>query len=253
MPRYFIEVSYKGTNYGGFQIQQNSNTIQAEIEKALNVFFRSVISLTGSSRTDAGVHALQNFFHFDSHVLPLPPALEKAVYNLNAILPPDILIKSICLVADEMHCRFDARQREYQYFVYQQKDPFNDCRAYYYPYKLDIDLLQQAAKSVLNYEDFSSFCKRNTQVKTFICNIAESSWKQDGASFTYTVKANRFLRGMVRGLVGTMLKVGTGKISAEQFIAIIESRSAVKTDFSVPAHGLFLIKVNYGPGILHPG
>ena len=209
------------------------------------MFFKSAISLTGSSRTDAGVHALQNFFHFDSDVLPQPPAIEKAVYNLNAMLPPDIVVKSIRRVADEMHCRFDAIQREYQYFVYQQKDPFNNFRSYYYPYKLDINLLQQAAAAILKFEDFSSFCKRNTQVKTFICNIAESSWEQQGTNFVYTVKANRFLRGMVRGLVGTMLKVGTGKIALEQFVQIIESRSAVKTDFSVPAHGLFLIKVNY--------
>jgi len=250
MPRYFIEVSYKGTNYGGFQIQQNANTIQAEIEKALHIFFKSAISLTGSSRTDAGVHALQNFFHFDSKVLPQPTAIEKAVYNLNAILPQDIVVKAIYQVGDEMHCRFNARQREYQYFVYQQKDPFNDFHAYYYPYKLDITLLQLAAKSILDFKDFSSFCKRNTQVKTFICTIAESYWEHKGATFTYTVKANRFLRGMVRGLVGTMLKVGTGKISVEQFIKIIESRSTVKTDFSVPAHGLFLVKVNYSPLVL---
>ncbi len=245
MPRYFIEVSYKGTNYGGFQIQQNSNTIQAEIEKVLTVFFKSQIGLTGSSRTDAGVHALQNFFHFDSDVLPAAPSIEKAVYNLNAMLPGDIVVKTMRQVADEMHCRFDAIEREYQYFVYQQKDPFNDFRAYYYPYKLDLQLLQQAAAAILNFEDFSSFCKRNTQVKTFICNIAESRWEQSETGFIYTVKANRFLRGMVRGLVGTMLKVGTRKISLEQFVQIIESRSAVKTDFSVPAHGLFLVKVSY--------
>lgn len=245
MPRYFIEVSYKGTNYGGFQIQQNSNTIQAEIEKVLKTFFRYDISLTGSSRTDAGVHALQNFFHFDSDTMPEPPVLNKAVYNLNAMLPPDIVIKSIRKVADDMHCRFDAVQREYQYFVYQQKDPFSDFRAYYYPYKLDINLLQQAAASILEFEDFSAFCKRNTQVKTFICNIAESVWEQQAKSFVYTVKANRFLRGMVRGLVGTMLKVGTGKLSLQQFTAIIESRSAVKTDFAVPPHGLFLVEVKY--------
>jgi tRNA pseudouridine38-40 synthase len=245
MPRFFIELCYKGTNYAGFQIQKNANSIQAEIEKALAIFFKTPFALTGSSRTDAGVHALQNFFHVDTEVLPEPIVLEKSVYNINAILPGDIVVKHIYEVPDEMHCRFDAVQREYKYFIYQQKDPFNQDRAYYYPYTLNIQLLQQAAGLLLNFQDFSSFSKRNTQVKSFICNIAESRWEQNGDSFTYTVKANRFLRGMVRGLVGTMLRVGTGKLSIEEFIELIERKNAAKTDFSVPAQGLFLINVKY--------
>ena len=245
MPRFFIELSYKGTQYAGFQIQKNANSIQAELEKALTVFFKIPFVLTCSSRTDAGVHALQNFFHVDIEILPSPALLTKSVYNINAILPGDIVVKRIYQVPNELHSRFSAVQREYQYFIYQQKDPFNQDKAYYYPYSLDLNLLQQAAAILLTYQDFSSFSKRNTQVKSFICNIAVSKWEQQKDGFVYTVKANRFLRGMVRGLVGTMLRVGTGKLTINDFVALIERKNAAKTDFSAPAHGLFLINVKY--------
>ena len=245
MPRFFIELSYKGTQYAGFQIQKNANSIQAELEKALTVFFKIPFVLTCSSRTDAGVHALQNFFHVDIEILPSPALLTKSVYNINAILPCDIVVKRIYQVPNELHSRFSAVQREYQYFIYQQKDPFNQDKAYYYPYSLDLNLLQQAAAILLTYQDFSSFSKRNTQVKSFICNIAVSKWEQQKDGFVYTVKANRFLRGMVRGLVGTMLRVGTGKLIINDFVALIERKNAAKTDFSAPAHGLFLINVKY--------
>ena len=245
MPRFFIELSYKGTQYAGFQIQKNANSIQAELEKALTVFFKIPFVLTCSSRTDAGVHALQNFFHVDLEILPSPALLTKSVYNINAILPGDIVVKRIYQVPNELHSRFSAVQREYQYFIYQQKDPFNQDKAYYYPYSLDLNLLQQAAAILLTYQDFSSFSKRNTQVKSFICNIAVSKWEQQKDGFVYTVKANRFLRGMVRGLVGTMLRVGTGKLTINDFVALIERKNAAKTDFSAPAHGLFLINVKY--------
>lgn len=244
MSRYFIEVSYKGTNYSGFQVQQNANSIQAEIEKALKTFFRFDFQLTCSSRTDAGVHALSNYFHFDIEAVT-EDQLQGAVYNLNAILPDDIVLKRIYKVADTAHCRFDALSREYQYFIYQNKDPFLADRAYYYPYKLDIEKLQQAANVILNYRDFTSFSKKNTQVKTFQCTIIKSEWLLQDNTIIYTVQANRFLRGMVRGLVGTMLKAGTGKISINEFIAIIENRDAMKADFSTPPQALFLMNVQY--------
>ena len=245
MPRFFIELSYKGTQYAGFQIQKNANSIQAELEKALTVFFKIPFALTCSSRTDAGVHALQNFFHVDLEIVLSPALLTKSVYNINAILPGDIVVKRIYQVPNELHSRFSAVQREYQYFIYQQKDPFNQDKAYYYPYFLDLNLLQQAAAILLTYQDFNSFSKRNTQVKSFICNIAVSKWEQHKDGFVYTVKANRFLRGMVRGLVGTMLRVGTGKLLINDFVALIERKNATQTDFSAPAHGLFLINVKY--------
>ena len=245
MPRYFIEVRYKGTRYAGFQVQKNANTIQAEIEKVLAIYFRNIFSLTCSSRTDAGVHALQNFLHVDTNGFPSDELIQKAIYNLNAILPLDIVITNIFKVDEKLHCRFDALQREYKYYIYQQKDPFRQTRAYYYPYNLDIQLLQKAAEEIMHYQDFTSFSKRNTQVNNFICQINQSSWEQNGFEFVYSVKANRFLRGMVRGLVGTMLRVGTGKISMPDFIEILKSKNASKTDFSVPPQGLFLVKVDY--------
>ena len=243
MPRYFIEVSYKGTAYSGFQVQKNANSIQAEIEKALSVFFKQSFSLTGSSRTDTGVHALQNYFHFDT----IQPLAEKAgfIYNLNAILPLDIVVKRIFLVDENAHCRFDAVSREYNYFIYGDKNPFLEDRAYYFPYTLDIDKLKQASELVLLNKDFTSFSKRNTQVKNFVCDIKKSGWMREKNTLVYQVESNRFLRGMVKGLVGTMLRVGTGKITLDQFEDIIKNRDCTKADFSVPPHGLFLMKVAY--------
>jgi tRNA pseudouridine38-40 synthase len=245
MQRYFIEVSYKGTNYAGFQIQQNANSIQAEVEKALKIFFKTDFQLTCSSRTDAGVHALKNYFHVDSSVLPEQDKLNNIIYNLNAILPADIVIKQIFRVAKEAHCRFDAVSREYKYFIYNNKAPFLADRAYYYPYTLDIELLQGAADVLMKYHDFTSFSKRNTQVKTFNCSIGKSNWFKEENQIVYNVMANRFLRGMVRGLVGTMLKVGTGKISLNDFSKIVEGKDCSKADFSAPPQGLFLIEVLY--------
>src|SRR5579885_810453 len=153
MSRYFLEVSYKGTAYSGFQSQKNANTIQAEIEKAFEMLQKEKIVMVGSSRTDSGVHALQNFFHFDFEK-DLNPHF---VYKMNAILPADIVVKNVFPVLDEAHCRFDAISREYKYYVYRSKDPFLRERAFYFPYKLDIDTLQQSAQEIGNYVDFTAF------------------------------------------------------------------------------------------------
>jgi tRNA pseudouridine38-40 synthase len=241
MGRYFIEVAYNGKNYAGFQIQLNAHTVQSEVEKALAIIFKQKINLTGSSRTDTGVHALQNFFHFDTDT----EVQSKVIYNLNAILPPDIVIKNITPVSNEAHCRFDAISREYKYYIYQFKNPFLTDRAFYYPYSLDFDMLKESAAIVPQYTDFTSFSKRNTQVKTFNCQIIKSEWIKEDGCYVYNVKANRFLRGMVRGLVGTMLQTGRGKLSISNFKAIIEAKDCSKADFSVPAHGLFLIEVGF--------
>lgn len=240
MPRYFIEVSYKGTNYSGFQKQQNANSVQAELEKALEVFYRQKFELTCSSRTDAGVHALQNFFHFDSESV-----IEDGSYNLNAILPDDIVAKRIFKVDDDSHSRFDAISREYHYFLYQQKNPFLQDRACYIPYPVDINVLQRAATEIMQYTDFTSFSKRNTQVKTFECNVYMSEWVKEADYLIYKVKANRFLRGMVKGLVGTMLLAGKKKIDLDEFKAIIEAKDCSKADFSMPSTGLFLYQVAF--------
>lgn len=243
MPRYFLEVAYKGTHYSGFQLQENANTIQSEVEKAFKVLQKQEVELTGSSRTDAGVHALQNFFHFDFQE-DLHPQF---VYKLNAILPPDIVIRSLVPVAPEAHSRFDAVSRTYHYHIYRGKDPFLQDRAYYFPYRLDPAALDEAAAVLKEYTDFTSFSKRNTQVKTFNCNILESSWSFRDNQLVYQVTANRFLRGMVRALVATMLKTGTGKLSVGQFREIIEARDCTKASFAAPPHGLFLVKVAF-PG-----
>lgn len=245
MSRYFIEVAYKGTHYSGFQIQQNANSVQAEIEKALKIFFKEQLILTCSSRTDAGVHAYSNYFHFDSDHLPDQQRLREVIYNLNSILPDDIVVKRIFEVPATAHSRFDAISRTYSYAVYQTKDPFVADRAYYYPYTLDIRQLQQAAEVLTHYNDFTSFSKRNTQVKSFTCNILKSEWVVEKNLAVYKVEANRFLRGMVRGLVGTMLKVGTGRISIDDFHNIIQSKDCTKADFSAPPQGLFLLQVKY--------
>ncbi len=240
--RYFLELSYKGTNYSGFQVQHNANTVQAEVEKAFRILQREEVNMTGSSRTDAGVHALQNFFHFDYNG-DLHPHF---IYKINAILPRDIVVKDACPVKDEAHCRFDAISRTYAYYLYRHKDPFLEDRAYYFPYRLEMEKLIEASGVLRDYTDFTSFSKRNTQVKTFQCRILESNWSEEADCLVYRVRADRFLRGMVRALVSTMLKAGRNRIDVNGFRAIIEARDCTRASFSVPAHGLFLEKVEFG-------
>lgn len=241
MARYFLEVAYRGTAYSGFQSQENANTIQQEVEQAFRTLQRNAVVLTGSSRTDAGVHALQNFFHFDFES-PLHPQF---VYKINAILPSDIVVRSVKQVADDAHCRFDASSRVYEYFIYRSKDPFLEDRAWYFPYTLNMEALQEAAALLMRHHDFTSFSKRNTQVKTFECSIMESSWRQQQDCLVYRVRANRFLRGMVRALVATMLQVGRGTLSLEDFRAVIDAKDCTRASFAAPAHGLFLVEVCY--------
>lgn len=245
MPRFFIEVAYKGTHYAGFQKQDNANTIQAELEKALSVYYRAAFELTGSSRTDAGVHARQNFFHFDTDVFGRDADFKKAAYHINAILPPDIVVKSVFPVEPEAHSRFDALYRRYEYRIYQQKDPFQQEMAYHYPFRLNKDILAAAAKELLNHTDFESFAKRNSQVFTYNCTIISSQWEFNQDHIIYRVQANRFLRGMVKGLVGTMLRAATKGYTIEQFREIILSKDASRAEFAVPSHGLTLVEVGF--------
>ena len=237
--RYFLEVAYKGTNYSGFQSQKNANTIQAEIQKAFKIILKRELELTCSSRTDAGVHAYQNYFHFD----PESELSPRLVYNLNAILPIDISVKNLLKVKEDAHCRFDAISREYKYHIYQKKDPFLFDKAFYFPYTVDIEAMQKAATVIKEYSDFTSFSKRNTQVKSFVCDIKESEWIIQEGCLIYHVKANRFLRGMVRALTATMLNLGRRKLDIPGFRKIIEARDCTLANFSAPAHGLFLTEV----------
>ncbi len=242
--RYFLEVAYHGKDFAGFQVQQNANTIQQEVEAALQIFCKEHIVLTGSSRTDAGVHARQNFFHFDTQL----ELTSKQLYSLNAILPASIALLSLRPMPPDAHCRFDATSRLYKYYLYQAKNPFYHDRAWFYPYPLQMERLNNAATSLLGQHDFTSFSKRNTQVKTMICIISQSYWSYDGDLLVYTVQGNRFLRGMVRGLVATMLRVGRGVLSEAGFREIMEVRDGSKADFAAPGHGLVLEKVLFPQG-----
>ncbi len=241
MSRYFIEVSYKGSAFSGFQRQENAHTVQEELERALAIVQREPVLLTGSSRTDTGVHARQNFFHCDFEGSWHP----QLSYKLNAIISPDLVVKRIMRMQEGAHCRFDASSRLYHYYVYRSKDPFLRDRAYYFPYTLNRALMDEAAAMLLEYRDFSSFSKRNTQVKNFLCHIMESEWQEREGCLLYRVRANRFLRGMVRALTATMLKLGRGKLSLEEFRAIIEAKDSRQAQFAVPGHGLFLEEVAF--------
>ncbi|MBX2931778.1 MAG: tRNA pseudouridine(38-40) synthase TruA [Chitinophagaceae bacterium] len=241
MPRYFIEVAYLGTNYSGFQVQKNANSIQSEIEKALHTVVKKEVKVTGSSRTDAGVHALQNYFHFDEDEV----IDKKKVYNLNAVLPFDITVKSLSIVKPNAHARFDAIAREYKYFISPQKNPFSVGKAWLYPYKINMQKLQKAAAILLEYNNFQSFSKKHTQVNNYLCTLQLSEWYYENDLLVYHVKGNRFLRGMIKGLVSTMLLVGRNKISEQDFIQIIEANNNMQADFTAPSEGLFLCSVQY--------
>ena len=245
MPRYFIEVAYMGTSYSGFQVQQNAITIQSEIQKVLKIFYRKDFELSGSSRTDAGVHALQNYFHFDTDM----DISQDNLYNLNSLLNYDIVIKSILPVIANAHCRFDAVSRTYRYYISRKKDPFFYDRSYYYPFKINCELLNEYAAEITQYKDFTAFSKYNTKVKHFICNIKYASWKTDGILWTFEIKSNRFLRGMVKALTGTMLLLAKHNKPVSALQKIIELKNSTKADFSPPSKGLFLQEVCFKEGL----
>ena len=251
MARFFIEVGYNGTDLCGFQIQDGQETVQSVVSAALQTVIKEPIALTGSSRTDAGVHAKQNFFHFDTEQTITP----KHIYSLNAILPPTVVIHHIYAVAPQAHARFDALSRTYTYTVTTKKDPFLIDKAWHFPFPVPLETLQAMALELINHQDFEAFSKKNAGNKTNICTIEISNWQTISPSvFTYTVKSNRFLRGMVRGLVGTMLRLARQSPSKEEaveaFKAVLLSKDPSLCDFSTPAKGLVLEKVAYPNGSL---
>ncbi|MBS1776123.1 MAG: tRNA pseudouridine synthase A [Bacteroidetes bacterium] len=247
LKRYFLEVVYDGTQFHGSQLQGNLPTVQHYINTALSILLRKPVLSFGASRTDEGVHALSNFYHFDWEDTLYP----HFHYKINAILPPAVSVKNIFSCSETMlNARFDAVSRSYRYKIYTQKNPFYLHRGYYFPYSLQADLLCQTAAIIRSQTYFESFSKRNTQSKTFICQIFESFWEQVDDQLHYVVRANRFLRGMVRGLVGTQLQVGRGKISVSQFQSIVDAHDCTQADFSVPGHGLYLEEVRYPEGCL---
>lgn len=241
MPTYFLALAYKGTRFAGFQIQDNAITIQGQVERAMATYLRENIQLTGSSRTDAGVHANRNFFHFSID----RPLKVEFVYHVNAILPPDIAISGLYAVPKGSHSRFDAIGRRYKYYIYNSKNPFLNDRSWYYPYPMDLDDLNQAASFLLGLHDFTSFAKRRTQVYTHMCTLSVCQWQETADGWVFTVEGNRFLRGMVRAMVGTMVKVGRKKINVESFQKVLLSKDSAMADFSAPGHGLFLDDVIY--------
>jgi len=235
-------LSYKGTNYHGWQIQPDASSVQEEITKALATILQEKILLVGAGRTDAGVHASQMFAHVDT----VKKLSNNYVHKLNAILPNDIVIKSIKEVSDETHARFDAVSRTYEYRILLGRDPFLLETSWQLHQKnLQIEKMNEAANLLFKYEDFESFSKVKTDVNTFNCTIMKAVWTLEDKHLIFHIKANRFLRNMVRAVVGTLLEVGLGKKTVEDFRKIIESKKRSEAGLSVPAKGLFLTEVCY--------
>ncbi|HQE33080.1 MAG TPA: tRNA pseudouridine(38-40) synthase TruA [Flavobacterium alvei] len=240
--RYFIKLAYNGTHYHGWQCQPNASSVQETLNKAISVILNNEISLMGAGRTDTGVHAKEMYAHFD---FENPIDSSSLVHKLNSYLPKDIVIYDVILVHDEAHSRFDAIKRTYEYHINTFKDAFLQDGSWYFHQKLDLDIMNQASKLLFNHIDFQCFSKVNTDVNTFDCTIFEAYWKQENNQIIFTISANRFLRNMVRSIVGTLIYVGLHKITLEDFNSIIESKSREKAGFSVPAHGLYLTQITY--------
>lgn len=240
--RYFIELSYNGKNYCGWQNQPNSVSIQQVMEEKLSTLLREKIEIVGAGRTDSGVHAKQMFAHFDTEQDFIP---EKLIYKLNAFLPKDIAVHNIGRVHEKAHARFDATKRSYQYYICTQKDVFMYEKAMYVNLPLDVEKMNQAAQLLFQYTDFQCFSKSNTDVHTYNCDIYEAYWERKNDMLIFSISANRFLRNMVRAIVGTLIEVGLNKMSVSDFEQVIKSKNRCKAGASVPAYGLFLTKVEY--------
>jgi tRNA pseudouridine38-40 synthase len=244
--RYFIQLAYQGTHYFGWQIQSNHNSVQAEIERALTQLnSNQKIEITGCGRTDTGVHASDYFAHFDMEK-EIDPQHWK--YKLNLMLPNDIAIKNVFVVAPTLHARFDAVSRTYEYRIHTSKDPFVFNSCWVNNLKLDLEKIQQACELMKLHTDFECFSKVHTDVTNFNCQIHKMEWQQTENGYLFRISANRFLRNMVRAVVGTLIEVGTGKISVLEFEEILHSKNRSKAGTSVPANGLTLVKIDYPDG-----
>ncbi len=240
--RYFIEFSYNGAKYFGYQIQPNEVTVQEELEKALSTLLRQEIKTTGAGRTDTGVHANKMYAHFDLE----NEIDEQLAYKLNSFLPKDIAVDRIFQVNDNLHARFDATYRTYEYYISLQKNPFTvDSAWQHWKRSLNVDLMNEACSILFEYEDFTSFAKLKFDNKTNICKIYKAEWEQRGSELKFTISANRFLRNMVRAIVGTMTEIGAGKINPQNLRNIIENKNRNSAGTSAPAQGLFLVDVGY--------
>jgi len=259
MSRYFITFSYDGTNYHGWQIQPNANTVQQELQRALSLLLRKDIEVTGAGRTDTGVHARMMAAHFDwaglddadknnsdrKHI-PLPVSCEQMVYRMNRILPRDISVLDVFPVDNDMHARFSAISRTYHYYIHTRKDPFECHYSLQINYPLDFDKMNQAASFFLQHDDYAAFCKAGGDNKTTICHVTEARWvKTSPTTWYFEITANRFLRNMVRAVVGTLIDVGRGKITMQQFQNILHNGTRSDAGESMPGNALFLENVGY--------
>ena len=259
--RFFITFTYNGTNYCGWQRQPNGVAVQEELEKALTTILRTPIEVVGAGRTDAGVHALNMVAHFDVaddiiakmnksvDCRPLTIDYNRLINNLNSLLPYDIAVKKIERVTDEAHARFDALSRKYEYHIITHKSPFLKEQACRLHFPLNIELMNEAAKVLFEYEDFTSFSKLHTDVKTNNCTIMEAYWTERGEELVFTIKANRFLRNMVRAIVGTLMEVGRERMTIDGFRQVIEAKNRCSAGHSVPACGLYFIEAEYPENI----
>ena len=255
--RFFITLSYDGTRYHGWQIQPNGNSIQQELQQALSTLLRQPIEVVGAGRTDAGVHARMMVAHFDldptqpplkgEEFSPFKGELERGLaYKLNKLLPGDIAVQEVRQVDEEMHARFSATSRTYHYFIHTRKDPFLQAYSWQVPFKIDFEKMNEAARVLLEYKDFTSFSKVGTDVKTNLCDLKEAFWEEVApGQWRFTITANRFLRNMVRAIVGTLFEVGRGRISIEEMRQIIEAKDRCQAGESVPGKALFLVNIKY--------
>ena len=241
--RYFVTLSYDGTRYHGWQIQPNGDSIQERLQGTLSTLLRAEISVTGAGRTDAGVHARMMVAHFDYE-----EALDgqQLCYKLNRLLPYDIAVQKVEQVADDLHARFSATSRTYHYYIHTVKDPFSRAYSCELHYPLDFKKMNEAAAMLLNYEDFGAFCKSGADVKTTLCQVTAAEWHQTSPSTWYfEITANRFLRNMVRAVVGTLVDVGRGRLSLEEFQKVIEGKRRTEAGESMPGNALFLEDIKY--------
>lgn len=245
--RYFLQISYKGTNYHGWQVQPNAVSVQEVMVKTLSTLLREEITVVGAGRTDTGVHAAFFILHFDAENEKIDSST--FVYKLNGFLPDDIAVQKLWKVKPNAHARFDAYSRTYNYFISTEKDPFNTDTSYVYTAKLNVDKMNEAANILFEYEDFTSFSRLHTDVKTNNCKIFQAEWRKKESQLIFVIKADRFLRNMVRAIVGTLLEVGKGKLTIPEFRNIIEAKDRGAAGASAPAHGLFLVNIEY-PGNL---
>ena len=241
--RYFMRLGYRGASFHGWQVQPQDTSVQQVIEEAMATLLRVPTPVTGAGRTDAGVNARLMVAHFDTEQ-PIKDA-DRLVRSLNALLPPDIAIYGITPVHDDAHARFDATSRTYKYFAVTHKDPFRYPLSWKCPPDLDFDLMNQAAARLLNYTDFTSFSKLHTDVKTNNCRITHAQWAQEGEQWVFTITADRFLRNMVRAIVGTLVEVGRHKMTVEEFCQVIERKDRCAAGTSMPGHALFLWDITY--------